>query len=210
MTHPLDHVPPVHHRPASPPTPRPTGCAPARARRGPGTPSPTRRDASRPALAGRAGGARRRLHRDRALRAARGPGPADLRRRHRRVRPGDAFVIAAGFRGTWESIGRVTKVYAILEPGPAWRFGARYRTARASTTPRIRLTAGAQRLLDPRDHLRVDSGAAGAPRLTARAARSSAPAPARAAASAASPARSRHSRSAISTNAPGPWITNSS
>jgi uncharacterized cupin superfamily protein len=31
--------------------------------------------------------------------------------------PGDAFVIAPGFRGTWESIGRVTKVYAILEPG---------------------------------------------------------------------------------------------
>lgn len=30
--------------------------------------------------------------------------------------PGDAFVIEAGFRGTWESIGRVTKVYAILEP----------------------------------------------------------------------------------------------
>jgi uncharacterized cupin superfamily protein len=31
--------------------------------------------------------------------------------------PGDAFVIAAGFRGTWESIGRVTKIYAVLEPG---------------------------------------------------------------------------------------------
>lgn len=31
--------------------------------------------------------------------------------------PGDAFVIAAGFRGTWESIGRVTKIYAILMPG---------------------------------------------------------------------------------------------
>jgi uncharacterized protein len=31
--------------------------------------------------------------------------------------PGDAFVIAAGFKGTWESIGRVTKIYAILEPG---------------------------------------------------------------------------------------------
>ncbi len=30
--------------------------------------------------------------------------------------PGDAFVIEAGFRGTWESIGRVTKIYAILEP----------------------------------------------------------------------------------------------
>jgi uncharacterized cupin superfamily protein len=30
--------------------------------------------------------------------------------------PGDAFVIASGFRGTWESIGRVTKIYAILEP----------------------------------------------------------------------------------------------
>lgn len=33
--------------------------------------------------------------------------------------PGEAFVIAAGFRGSWESIGRVTKVYAILEPEPA-------------------------------------------------------------------------------------------
>ena len=33
--------------------------------------------------------------------------------------PGDAFVIAAGFRGTWESIGRVTKIYAILEPAAA-------------------------------------------------------------------------------------------
>jgi uncharacterized cupin superfamily protein len=30
--------------------------------------------------------------------------------------PGDAFVVAAGFTGTWESIGRVTKIYAILEP----------------------------------------------------------------------------------------------
>jgi uncharacterized cupin superfamily protein len=30
--------------------------------------------------------------------------------------PGDAFVIAAGFKGSWESIGRVTKIYAILEP----------------------------------------------------------------------------------------------
>lgn len=30
--------------------------------------------------------------------------------------PGDAFVIEGGFRGTWESIGRVTKIYAILEP----------------------------------------------------------------------------------------------
>ena len=30
--------------------------------------------------------------------------------------PGDAFVIAAGFRGTWESIGRVTKIYAMLTP----------------------------------------------------------------------------------------------
>lgn len=30
--------------------------------------------------------------------------------------PGDAFVIEAGFRGTWESIGRVTKIYAILMP----------------------------------------------------------------------------------------------
>ena len=33
--------------------------------------------------------------------------------------PGDAFVIAAGFRGRWESIGRVTKLYAILDPAPA-------------------------------------------------------------------------------------------
>ncbi len=31
--------------------------------------------------------------------------------------PGDAFVIEGGFAGTWESIGRVTKIYAILEPG---------------------------------------------------------------------------------------------
>jgi hypothetical protein len=31
--------------------------------------------------------------------------------------PGDAFVIAGGFAGTWESVGRVTKLYAILEPG---------------------------------------------------------------------------------------------
>jgi uncharacterized protein len=31
--------------------------------------------------------------------------------------PGEAFVIDAGFRGRWESIGRVTKIYAILEPG---------------------------------------------------------------------------------------------
>ena len=30
--------------------------------------------------------------------------------------PGEAFVIAAGFAGTWESIGRVTKLYAILMP----------------------------------------------------------------------------------------------
>lgn len=30
--------------------------------------------------------------------------------------PGDAFVIAAGFAGTWESLGRVTKIYAILDP----------------------------------------------------------------------------------------------
>ncbi len=29
--------------------------------------------------------------------------------------PGDAFVIAAGFAGTWESVGRVTKIYAILD-----------------------------------------------------------------------------------------------
>jgi uncharacterized protein len=30
--------------------------------------------------------------------------------------PGEAFVIEGGFTGTWESIGRVTKLYAILEP----------------------------------------------------------------------------------------------
>lgn len=30
--------------------------------------------------------------------------------------PGDAFVLAAGFTGTWESIGRVTKIYAVLDP----------------------------------------------------------------------------------------------
>lgn len=30
--------------------------------------------------------------------------------------PGDAFVIEGGFKGTWESIGRVTKIYAILMP----------------------------------------------------------------------------------------------
>jgi uncharacterized cupin superfamily protein len=29
--------------------------------------------------------------------------------------PGEAFVIAAGFEGTWESVGRLTKIYAILE-----------------------------------------------------------------------------------------------
>jgi uncharacterized cupin superfamily protein len=29
---------------------------------------------------------------------------------------GEAFVIAPGFRGTWESVGRVTKAYAVLEP----------------------------------------------------------------------------------------------
>lgn len=30
--------------------------------------------------------------------------------------PGDAFVVASGFSGTWECIGQVTKIYAILEP----------------------------------------------------------------------------------------------
>ncbi len=30
--------------------------------------------------------------------------------------PGEAFVIGAGFQGSWESIGRVTKIYAILMP----------------------------------------------------------------------------------------------
>ena len=29
--------------------------------------------------------------------------------------PGEAFLIKPGFRGTWESIGRVTKIYAILD-----------------------------------------------------------------------------------------------
>jgi uncharacterized protein len=29
---------------------------------------------------------------------------------------GDAFVIAPGFKGSWESVGRVVKAYAILEP----------------------------------------------------------------------------------------------
>ena len=31
--------------------------------------------------------------------------------------PDEAFVIAGGFRGSWESIGRVTKIYAILTAG---------------------------------------------------------------------------------------------
>lgn len=30
--------------------------------------------------------------------------------------PGEAFVIEGGFEGTWESLGQVTKIYAILEP----------------------------------------------------------------------------------------------
>ncbi len=30
--------------------------------------------------------------------------------------PGEAFVIEAGFTGTWESLGPVEKLYAILEP----------------------------------------------------------------------------------------------
>lgn len=30
--------------------------------------------------------------------------------------PGDAFLIEGGFAGTWESIGQVVKLYAILEP----------------------------------------------------------------------------------------------
>jgi uncharacterized protein len=30
--------------------------------------------------------------------------------------PGEAFVIEGGFEGTWESIGEVTKIYAILDP----------------------------------------------------------------------------------------------
>jgi len=30
--------------------------------------------------------------------------------------PGDAFLVEGGFTGTWESIGRVSKLYAILEP----------------------------------------------------------------------------------------------
>ncbi|MFO1105264.1 MAG: cupin domain-containing protein [Amaricoccus sp.] len=33
--------------------------------------------------------------------------------------PGESFVISPGFTGTWESIGRVTKLYAILDPAPA-------------------------------------------------------------------------------------------
>ena len=39
-----------------------------------------------------------------------------LRAYHDDIAEGDAFVIAPGFRGTWESVGRVTKAYAILEP----------------------------------------------------------------------------------------------
>jgi uncharacterized cupin superfamily protein len=31
--------------------------------------------------------------------------------------PGEAFLIAPGFDGRWESIGRVTKFYAVLEAG---------------------------------------------------------------------------------------------
>lgn len=31
--------------------------------------------------------------------------------------PGDAFVIEAGFEGTWESVGAVTKLYVVLDPG---------------------------------------------------------------------------------------------
>jgi uncharacterized cupin superfamily protein len=30
--------------------------------------------------------------------------------------PGEAFVIESGFRGVWESLGRVTKIYAVLDP----------------------------------------------------------------------------------------------
>ncbi len=30
--------------------------------------------------------------------------------------PGEAFVVESGFSGTWESIGPVTKLYAILDP----------------------------------------------------------------------------------------------
>lgn len=33
--------------------------------------------------------------------------------------PGEAFLITPGFIGSWESIGRVTKLYAILDPAPA-------------------------------------------------------------------------------------------
>ncbi len=32
--------------------------------------------------------------------------------------PGDAFVVAAGFVGTWECVGPVVKLYAVLEPAP--------------------------------------------------------------------------------------------
>lgn len=31
--------------------------------------------------------------------------------------PGDAFVVPAGYRGIWESIGEVRKYYALYEPG---------------------------------------------------------------------------------------------
>jgi uncharacterized protein len=32
--------------------------------------------------------------------------------------PGDAFVVEAGFLGTWETVERVTKLYAVAEPEP--------------------------------------------------------------------------------------------
>jgi uncharacterized protein len=32
-------------------------------------------------------------------------------------RPGDAFVVPAGFKGTWETIEPARKLYAIFEPG---------------------------------------------------------------------------------------------
>lgn len=32
--------------------------------------------------------------------------------------PGEAFVVAAGFEGSWECIGAVAKIYAILDPAP--------------------------------------------------------------------------------------------
>lgn len=38
----------------------------------------------------------------------------DAEGRSRIFGPGDSFVVAAGFRGTWENLGRVRKVFFIL------------------------------------------------------------------------------------------------